>query len=128
VARITARAVISTSCPPRRADHAADAPGGVLQQAAKPGAGADRDVRGGEDGDGDRLHDRPAGLVAADPGHAGLAVRGLQALDKGAVGRAVEGRAEVGEAAHSGRAFLGHQPGHGRVDQAGAGGHGVGGV
>ena len=69
-----------------------------------------------------------AGAVAADAGDAGAAVGGLQALHEVAVRVAVERRAERRQAAHRGRALAGEEPTAIRIDQAGAGRDGVGGV
>ena len=91
---------------------AADAAVGVLQQADELRAGADLDVAGGQHGDRDGVHDRPAGLVALDPGHAGAAMSGLEALGEAAVGRTVERRAQVGQAPHGVRTLLGQEPRH----------------
>ncbi len=83
--------------------------------------------RGAHRGD-DRLHDRRAGAVAADPGDAGAAVGGLQALHEAAALGAVERRAERGQAAHGAgpsRVRIATAAG---IAEASAGGDGVGGV
>ncbi len=106
--------------------HAAHTTFGVGQQGPSAGLVTDLDLAAGDSEGADRLHDRPSGLVALDPGHAGAAVGGFQALGEAAGGVAVEGRAEIGQAAHRLRAFAGQEFGPGGVDQAGARGDGVG--
>ncbi len=108
--------------------HATHSARGVAQQGQDPGLGADLDKRRGHCRGGHGAHDLAAGLVALDPGHAGAAVGGLEALDEVARRVPVEGRAEGGQGANGGGAFAGEQLRHRRIDEAGAGGHRVGGV